>query len=232
MLPTYVPDKLHFVNRLAYGPAGPDRGDVVAIQMAGPHVLYVKRIVGLPGERVRIAGGQVQINGTASDRALCPPPAGLGRRGSDARAARVLRDRRQSRDVGRGARFRAGRRPTASSVRSSSDAANARHRPHGRRRSPPAPGSCSRPPTPAHLCAHACRRWPTWSTRARSMGWAPRPAARSSAPSSPRTSTSTSVWRRRRFTAARRSSAWRRACSRARRPSRCKFQDVSVTMAR
>ncbi|MET0165449.1 MAG: signal peptidase I [Vicinamibacterales bacterium] len=64
MLPTYTPDKLHFVNRLAYGTKGPQRGDVVAIQMAGPHVLYVKRIVGLPGERVAIAGGQVQINGT------------------------------------------------------------------------------------------------------------------------------------------------------------------------
>jgi signal peptidase I len=33
--------------------------------MAGPHVLYVKRIVGLPGERVAIAGGEVQINGAS-----------------------------------------------------------------------------------------------------------------------------------------------------------------------
>ncbi len=64
MLPTYTPDRLHFVNRLAYGAGGPGRGDVVAIQMAGPHVLYVKRVVGLPGERVAIAGGEVQINGT------------------------------------------------------------------------------------------------------------------------------------------------------------------------
>ena len=32
--------------------------------MAGPHVLYVKRVVGLPGERVAISGGQVQIDGT------------------------------------------------------------------------------------------------------------------------------------------------------------------------
>jgi signal peptidase I len=63
MLPTYTADKLHFVNRLSYGRSGPQRGDVVAIQMAGPHVLYVKRIVGLPGERVAIAGGQVLING-------------------------------------------------------------------------------------------------------------------------------------------------------------------------
>ncbi len=65
MLPTYAPDKLHFVNRLSYGASGPARGDVVAIQMAGPHVVYIKRVVGLPGERVAIAGGQVQINGTA-----------------------------------------------------------------------------------------------------------------------------------------------------------------------
>lgn len=65
MLPTYTPDRLHFVNRLSYGTSQPVRGDIVAIQMAGPHVLYVKRIVGLPGERVGIAGGQVHINGTA-----------------------------------------------------------------------------------------------------------------------------------------------------------------------
>jgi signal peptidase I len=63
MLPTFTADRLHFVNRLSYGARGPERGDIVAIQMAGPNVLYVKRIVGLPGERVAIVGGQVQING-------------------------------------------------------------------------------------------------------------------------------------------------------------------------
>jgi signal peptidase I len=65
MLPTYNPDRLHFVNRLSYTRSGPSRGDVVAIQMAGPHVLYVKRVVGLPGERVAIASGEVRIDGTA-----------------------------------------------------------------------------------------------------------------------------------------------------------------------
>jgi signal peptidase I len=63
MLPTYAPDRLHFVNRLAYGATGPARGDVVAIQLAGPHVVYIKRIVGMPGERVAVSGGLVQING-------------------------------------------------------------------------------------------------------------------------------------------------------------------------
>jgi signal peptidase I len=63
MLPTYAPNRLHFVNRLSYGANGPARGDIVAIQLAGPNVVYIKRVVGLPGERVAVSGGQVRING-------------------------------------------------------------------------------------------------------------------------------------------------------------------------
>jgi len=65
MLPTYGPDKLNLVNRLAYSASQPARGDVVAIQMAGPHVLYVKRVIGLPGERIAVTEGVVTINGSA-----------------------------------------------------------------------------------------------------------------------------------------------------------------------
>jgi signal peptidase I len=65
MLPTYAPDKLNLVNRFAYSGAKPVRGDVVAIRMAGPRVLYVKRVIGLPGERVALRGGTVFINGSA-----------------------------------------------------------------------------------------------------------------------------------------------------------------------
>ncbi len=75
MLPTYAPDKLHFVNRLAYGASGPARGDVVAIQIAGPHVVYIKRVVGLPGERVAIVGRTGADQRHRARRALCPPPA-------------------------------------------------------------------------------------------------------------------------------------------------------------
>ncbi len=64
MLPTYQSGTLHLINRLAYFPSkAPVRGDVVAIRLAGPHVLYVKRVVGLPGERIAIVGGLVQVNG-------------------------------------------------------------------------------------------------------------------------------------------------------------------------
>jgi signal peptidase I len=63
MLPTYESGSLHLVNRVAYSRENPVRGDVVAIKLAGPHVLYVKRIIGLPGERISIAQGQVYIDG-------------------------------------------------------------------------------------------------------------------------------------------------------------------------
>lgn len=63
MDPTYRDGTLNLVNRIVYRTRQPRRGDVVAIRLAGPHVLYVKRIVGLPSERVAIVGGVVQIDG-------------------------------------------------------------------------------------------------------------------------------------------------------------------------
>jgi signal peptidase I len=63
MEPTYQDGTLNLVNRVIYGMRSPARGDVVAIRLAGPRVLYVKRIVGLPTERVAIVGGVIEING-------------------------------------------------------------------------------------------------------------------------------------------------------------------------
>jgi len=63
MEPTYHDGALNFANRLAFAWSQPARGDVVAIRMAGPGVVYVKRIVGLPGERLEITMGTVLING-------------------------------------------------------------------------------------------------------------------------------------------------------------------------
>lgn len=63
MLPSYQSGKLTFVNRLAYLRRGPSRGDVVAIRLAGPSLVYIKRIVALPGERLRIEDGLVYIDG-------------------------------------------------------------------------------------------------------------------------------------------------------------------------
>ncbi len=62
MEPTYESGRLNLVNRLAYRWSSPARGDVVAIRLAGLHVLYIKRIIALPGERVTITGGEVRID--------------------------------------------------------------------------------------------------------------------------------------------------------------------------
>jgi signal peptidase I len=63
MEPAYSDSTLNLVNRSVYWIRAPRRGDVVAIRLAGPNVLYVKRIVALPAERVSIVDGTVQING-------------------------------------------------------------------------------------------------------------------------------------------------------------------------
>lgn len=64
MLPTYEPGRLHFVNRLAFLASEPARGDIVAVRLAGGRAFYVKRIIGLPGERIAITRGQVEVDGT------------------------------------------------------------------------------------------------------------------------------------------------------------------------
>jgi signal peptidase I len=67
MLPTYKDRSINFVNRLAYFRHEPQRGDVVSIRYSGPHVMLMKRIVGLPGETIAFVDGQVVIDGKILD---------------------------------------------------------------------------------------------------------------------------------------------------------------------
>jgi signal peptidase I len=67
MLPTYRDHSLNLVNRLAYLRHEPQRGDVTSVRLTGLHVMFLKRIIGLPGETVAFANGQVLINGVALD---------------------------------------------------------------------------------------------------------------------------------------------------------------------
>lgn len=63
MLPTYKERDINVINRLAYRFGDPQRGDVVAIRMAGEHIMLLKRIVGLPGETIAFRRGRLLING-------------------------------------------------------------------------------------------------------------------------------------------------------------------------
>jgi signal peptidase I len=63
MQPTYRDGALNLVNRVVFRIRAPARGEVVAIRLAGPSILYVKRIIALPSERVAIVGGVIEING-------------------------------------------------------------------------------------------------------------------------------------------------------------------------
>jgi signal peptidase I len=67
MLPNYKDRSWNLVNRMAYHWHEPQRGDVVSIRLAGPHVMYMKRIIGLPGETVAFENGRVLINGEVLD---------------------------------------------------------------------------------------------------------------------------------------------------------------------
>jgi signal peptidase I len=52
------------INTLAYDLSRPKRGDIIAFRHDGatPEI-YIKRVIGLPGDRVRIDRGSVYVNG-------------------------------------------------------------------------------------------------------------------------------------------------------------------------
>lgn len=63
MLPTYHNHQFNCVNRLAYLRHEPRRGDIVSVRLAGTSIMYMKRIIGLPGETVAFHAGHTYING-------------------------------------------------------------------------------------------------------------------------------------------------------------------------
>ncbi len=63
MMPNYHDGERHFINKLAYRSAKPRRGDVIALYVPNGDV-YIKRVLGLPGETIVLTNGGVLINGT------------------------------------------------------------------------------------------------------------------------------------------------------------------------
>jgi signal peptidase I len=69
MAPTYADRSFNFINRLAFLWREPRRGDVVGIRLtppdglSAPHIAFMKRVVGLPGETVSFVNGRLVIDG-------------------------------------------------------------------------------------------------------------------------------------------------------------------------
>lgn len=68
MAPTLVDGDYVFINKFSYVFSSPQRFDIVAVDAPeGPERKFIKRIVGLPGERVEISEGVVRIKESRAD---------------------------------------------------------------------------------------------------------------------------------------------------------------------
>jgi signal peptidase I len=72
MKPTIQPGSVLPAFKYAGG-ASPARGDIVAFRpVSDPGTTFIMRVVGLPGERIQMVGGRLQINGQAVKREKMP----------------------------------------------------------------------------------------------------------------------------------------------------------------
>lgn len=64
MVPTLVPGEALLVNKLAYKFGEMERGEIITFHYPlDPELDYVKRTIGLPGDEVIVANGEVYVNG-------------------------------------------------------------------------------------------------------------------------------------------------------------------------
>ena len=73
MLPRLQDQDRLFINKFAYRFESIQRGDVVVFLYPGDHTKsYIKRVIALPGDRLRIDHGTVYVNGIALDEPYVP----------------------------------------------------------------------------------------------------------------------------------------------------------------
>ena len=65
MFPTLHANDYVVVNKLAYKLGQPSRGDIIVFKYPPDptQIPYIKRVIGLPGDKIHISGGKVTING-------------------------------------------------------------------------------------------------------------------------------------------------------------------------
>jgi signal peptidase I len=78
MEPNLHTDQRLVVEKISYNHwwpvRGPQRGDVVVFRVNPDTDLLIKRVIGLPGDRVEVRGGQVFINGQVLDEPYLTRP--------------------------------------------------------------------------------------------------------------------------------------------------------------
>jgi signal peptidase I len=73
MMPSLVDQERIFVNKFVYRLEPIERGDIVVFRYPyDPSKSYIKRVIGMAGDRIRIDGGQVYVNGGALDESYVP----------------------------------------------------------------------------------------------------------------------------------------------------------------
>lgn len=78
MEPTLHEGQYLIVSKVAYWFHGPERGDIIVLDPPNHQsdIPYIKRVIGLPGEKVEIRDGRVWINGIAlNEPYVSGPPA-------------------------------------------------------------------------------------------------------------------------------------------------------------
>lgn len=68
MEPTLMVKDRLFASRLSYVFSQPQRGDIIVFKKPDSETLFVKRVIGLPGDRVALTDGQVYINGRLEEK--------------------------------------------------------------------------------------------------------------------------------------------------------------------
>lgn len=78
MLPNFTDGEYLLTDKLSYQFGSPQRGDVIVFRAppsepcSADQCEYIKRIIGLPGDRVMVKGGQVYLNGALLNQTWLP----------------------------------------------------------------------------------------------------------------------------------------------------------------
>jgi signal peptidase I len=73
MMPGLADQERIFINKYAYRLGSIERGDVVVFRYPGdPSKNYIKRVVGVPGDRIEIVRGAVLVNGQPLEEPYLP----------------------------------------------------------------------------------------------------------------------------------------------------------------